>query len=208
MCVVGCRARISPFYLSKHLQICPLFNPLFYFFLKAWPQEFSLARSHIKDAFFKTSPPHIRFVMLGRGRGVQRDEHHSSILSIPLSPSSCSLSLYLEADPPPWALQSRVWQIQTRLSLLRSDMYGWAGLSVWGAAIGWTGGGGDSRAGVARGGHRFAYVRKQEGVTGQLMDINTVLLAIHQTPTNEGLQGWVGVDIKTGLVTLKQSIQN
>lgn len=140
--------------------------------------------------------------MLGRGRGVQRDEHHSSILSIPLSPSSCSLSLYLEADPPPWALQSRVWQIQTRLSLLRSDMYGWAGLSVWGAAIGWTGGGGDSRAGVARGGHRFAYVRKQEGVTGQLMDINTVLLAIHQTPTNEGLQGWVGVDIKTGLVTL------
>lgn len=51
-------------------------------------------------------------------------------------------------------------------------------VSVWGAAVGGAGCGGHGHARGARGGHWLADVGHEEGVTGQLMHIDAVLLTV------------------------------
>lgn len=61
-------------------------------------------------------------------------------------------------------------------------------VSVWRAVIGWSRGWCNCSSSWAACGYRFADVRQQVGVTGQLLDIYPVLLSIGQTPPDECLQ--------------------
>ena len=61
-------------------------------------------------------------------------------------------------------------------------------VSVWRAVIGWSRGGCNCSSSWAACGYRFADVRQQVWVTGQLLDIYPILLSVGQTTSDKCLQ--------------------